>query len=150
VSIFAEAIARLLLAPALMVAAALLIKGYVDIGDGFSAGVIVALALAVQYLVLGASRTEEEIPLLRHAPRIAVVGLLIAIASGFFPLLVGEPLFSHLPDSGDKATHVGTLELITPMVFDVGVFLLVSGALVALVHHLARVPEDPEAEGEVG
>jgi len=31
-------VARLLLVPVLMVAAAILIKGYVDVGDGFAAG----------------------------------------------------------------------------------------------------------------
>jgi hypothetical protein len=35
----------------------------------------------------------------------------------------------------------------TPVLFDVGVFLLVAGALIALIHHLAEPPER-EAEGE--
>jgi hypothetical protein len=35
--------------------------------------------------------------------------------------------------------HIGTLELITAMAFDVGVFLLVVGSLSMLVHHLARL-----------
>lgn len=140
-----ETVARLLLAPALMVAFAILVKGYVDVGDGFSAAVVVVLAVALQYLVLGAQRAEAEIPLLRHAPRIAVAGLLIALAAGFFPLLFGDPLFSHEPGVGERPVRVGRLELMTPVLFDVGVFLLVAGALIALVHHLAQPPE-PEEE----
>jgi multicomponent Na+:H+ antiporter subunit B len=147
VSILTETVARLLLAPSLVVAAAILVKGYVDVGDGFSAAVVVTLAIALQYLVLGARRTEEEIPLLRHAPRVAIGGLLIALASGFFPLLAGEPLFSHQPGPGESVAHLGRLELMTPVLFDVGVFLLVAGALIALIHHLAEPPER-EAEGE--
>jgi multicomponent Na+:H+ antiporter subunit B len=147
VSILTETVARLLLAPSLIVAAAILVKGYVDVGDGFSAAVVVTLAIALQYLVLGARRTEEEIPLLRHAPRVAIAGLLIALASGFFPLLSGKPLFSHQPGPGERVAHLGRLELMTPVLFDVGVFLLVAGALIALIHHLAEPPER-EAEGE--
>lgn len=146
-SILTEAVARLLLAPSLMVAAAILVKGYVDVGDGFSAAVVVTLAVALQYLVLGARRTEEEIPVLRHAPRVAIAGILIALASGFFPLLYGDAVFTHAPAHGDRVVHVGRLELMTPVLFDVGVFLLVAGALIALIHHLAEPPE-LEAEAE--
>jgi len=149
VSILTEAVARLLLAPALMAAAAMLVKGYVDIGDGFSAGVVVSLAIAVQYLVLGAERVEAEIPLLRHAPRVAVAGILVALAAGFFPLLGGDPPFSHQPPPGEKPVEIGTLELMTPVLFDVGVFMLVAGALIALLHLLAAPPpERPAGRGE--
>jgi multicomponent Na+:H+ antiporter subunit B len=37
--------------------------------------------------------------------------------------------------------HVGTLELTTAVAFDVGVFLLVAGALVEVVHQLTRLVE---------
>ena len=36
---------------------------------------------------------------------------------------------------------LGTLELISAVAFDIGVFLLVCGVLVTLVHHLARLVE---------
>lgn len=150
-TILTEAVARLLLAPSLMVAAAMLVKGYVDVGDGFAAGVVVALAIALQYLALGARRAEEELPLLRLAPRAAIAGLLIALGSGFFSVLSGRAPFTHEPAVGARPVHLGRLELMTAVLFDVGVFLLVAGALTALVHHLAEPPEleaEAEAEGE--
>lgn len=150
VSILTEAVARLLLAPSLMVAAAILVKGYVDVGDGFSAAVIVTLAVALQYLTIGARRVEEEIPLLRFAPQTAVAGILIALGSGFFGLLFGDPVFTHAPAVGVRPIHIGTLELMTPVLFDVGVFLLVAGALISLVHHLAQPPEEDDAEAYAG
>jgi multicomponent Na+:H+ antiporter subunit B len=128
--------ARLLLAPALMVAAAVIVKGYADVGDGFSAAVIVGLALAVQYLALGPREAERALPFLRFAPAAAVTGLLIALAVGFAPLLAG-----HWPPKDVKPVTVGTLELITAVALDVGVFLLVTGVLVVLLHQLA-VPGD--------
>ena len=41
-------VARMLLAPILVVALAILVKGFVDVGDGFSAGVVAALGILLQ------------------------------------------------------------------------------------------------------
>ena len=84
-------VARMLLGPTLMVAAALIAKGYAEVGDGFGAGVVVSLAIALAYIALGGAGAEAALPMLRHAPKLAVGGLLLALASGFFPLLLGEP-----------------------------------------------------------
>lgn len=135
-----RAVARLLLAPSLIVAAAIIVKGYSDVGDGFSAGVIAALAVSLQYIALGQRGTEAALPGLRMAPIVAVAGLLLALAVGFLPLAYGDPIFTHLPRPGEHPIRVGTLELTTAVVFDIGVFLLVVGALVVLVHQI--VPPD--------
>ena len=141
-----EVVAPRLLGPALVLAVALIVKGYTDVGDGFSAGVIVALAIALRYVALGHERAEQSLPILRRAPRAATFGLLLALAAGFFPLALGEPAFSHLPAPGDAVVTIGTLELITAIPFDVGLFLLVTGVLVTLIHQLADlVEEEPHA-----
>jgi multisubunit Na+/H+ antiporter MnhB subunit len=141
VSVILEVVAPRLLGPAVMVAAAIIVKGYVDVGDGFSAGVVVALAVALRYVTLGAARAERSLPVLRYAPTVAAAGLLLALAVGFFPVAIGEPPFTHYPRPGDDVVHVGTLELTTAVAFDVGVFLLVAGALVEVVHQLTRLVE---------
>jgi multisubunit Na+/H+ antiporter MnhB subunit len=64
-------------------------------------------------------------------------GLLLALAVGFLPLLSGQPIFTHWPGPGVHPTRIGTLEMLTAVVFDIGVFLLVVGVLVILVHQLA-------------
>jgi multisubunit Na+/H+ antiporter MnhB subunit len=143
VTIVVRAIARVLPAPALIVAAALIVKGYTDVGDGFSAGVIVALAVALQYIALGPRATEDALPVLRHAPMIAMSGLLLALAVGFLPLVRGRPVFTHVPPPGAHPVRIGTLELVTAVAFDVGVFLLVVGVLVILLHQFARLDRGP-------
>ena len=140
-SVILEVVAPRLLGPAVMVAAAIIVKGYVDVGDGFSAGVVVALAVALRYVTLGAERAEHSLPVLRYAPAVAAAGLLLALAVGFFPVAIGEPPFTHYPRPGDDVVHIGTLELTTAVAFDVGVFLLVAGALVEVVHQLTRLVE---------
>jgi multicomponent Na+:H+ antiporter subunit B len=141
VSVVFELVAPRLLGPAVVVALALIIKGYQDVGDGFSGGVIVALAIALRYVVLGVDEAERGLPVLRHAPATAALGLLVALAVGFLPVAAGDAPFTHLPRAGAPVVHFGTLELLTAVVFDVGVFLLVTGALTMMIHHLARLVE---------
>ena len=136
-------VARLLLAPSGVVAAAFIVKGYSDVGDGFSAGVIVALAVALQYIALGTPQAEAALPFLRFAPALGVSGLLLALAVGFFPLMYGAAPFTHWPPPGEHPITIGTLELTSAVVFDIGVFLLVVGVLVVLVHQLAGPAGDP-------
>ena len=138
-------VAPRLLGPAIMVGLAIVIKGYADVGDGFSAAVIVTLAISLRYVTLGWQRAERSLPILRYAPQVATAGLLIALAVGFFPMLQGNPPFTHLPGPGESVTKIGTLELITQVLFDLGLFLLVTGSLIALVHNLARLVEGPSS-----
>ena len=140
-----EVVAPRLLGPAVMVAAAIIVKGYTDVGDGFSAGVIVALAISLRYITFGPERAERSLPILRHAPAVAAGGLLLALAVGFAPLLAGDPPFTHWPAPQAEVVKLGTLELISAVAFDIGVFLLVCGVLVTLVHQLARLVEGEPA-----
>jgi multisubunit Na+/H+ antiporter MnhB subunit len=144
VTVVLEVVAPRLLGPALMFAVAIIVKGYGDVGDGFSAGVVVALALGIRYVVWGTERTEHGLPILRRAPAIAAAGLLLALADGFFGVLAGNPPFTHEPGPGEEVVKIGTLELITAVAFDVGLFLLVAAALVVLIHHLALLAAGPE------
>jgi multicomponent Na+:H+ antiporter subunit B len=141
VSTVIDVVAPRLLGPAVMVAAAIIVKGYTDVGDGFSAGVIVALAIALRYITFGPRRAELSLPVLRHAPVVAAAGLLLGLAVGFLPVVFGDPPFTHQPGPGEHVVKLGTLELISAVAFDIGVFMLVCGVLVTLVHHLARLVE---------
>jgi multisubunit Na+/H+ antiporter MnhB subunit len=138
VSVVVLAIARLLLAPSLVVAAAVVVKGYADVGDGFSAGVIVALGVSLQYLAQDPEAAEAALPALRLAPAGIVSGLLLALAVGGLPLAWGDAVFTHRPLPGTHPVQLGTLELTTALAFDLGVLLLVAGGLVVLVHQLSR------------
>ncbi len=131
-----DVVAPRLLGPAVMVAAAIIVKGYTDVGDGFSAGVIVALAISLRYVCFGTAGAERSLPVVRHAPVVAVAGLLLGLAVGFLPVAFGEPPFTHVPGPGDHVVKLGTLELISAVAFDLGLFLLVSCALITLVHNL--------------
>jgi multisubunit Na+/H+ antiporter MnhB subunit len=139
-TVLTQTIARLLLAPTLVISLAILVKGYADVGDGFSAGVVAALGILLQYLAFGREKTERLLPI-GQVPLLAFLGLLLALAIAAIPLVRGEALLTHFPEAGAEVVHVGTLELITAVAFDVSIFLLVLGSAVGIIHAIATVAE---------
>ncbi len=136
-----EVIARLLLLPTFVVAAAVLIKGYADTGDGFNAGVIAAIGILLQYVAFGSRQSRRLLPV-RFAPAGGIAGgMLIALMVTFVPVLRGLPIFTHTPSPGEKVLHLGTLEIISAVVFDLGVFLIVFGFVVGAVDVIARAAD---------
>jgi multicomponent Na+:H+ antiporter subunit B len=138
-------VAPRLLPVALVVAIALIVKGYTDVGEGFGAGVIVGLAVGLRYVVLGPERADRSLPLARRADVLASVGLLTALMFGFSGIVAGDPPFTHYPRAGEPALHVGTLELTTAVGFDIGLFLLVVGVVVLLIRELSRLVLEPRS-----
>jgi multicomponent Na+:H+ antiporter subunit A len=129
--------ARLLFFPTLLVAAAILVKGFAQTGDGFSAGVVAALGVLLLYLAFGHEKIER-LPPVRHATAIAFVGLLVTLCVAAAPLFWGETVLTHYPPPGSEPVHLGTLELMTAVLFDAGIFLLVFGFAVGVVSIFAR------------
>lgn len=132
-----RAIARLLLPASFMVGLAIMIKGYADTGDGFSAGLIISLGVLIQYVAFG-QRLPGQLLIVRKSNLIAQLGLLLALSTAFVPVLQGKPVLTHWPGPGDKVQHVGALEIITPVAFDIGVFLLVIGFVVGVINLIAQ------------
>jgi multicomponent Na+:H+ antiporter subunit B len=143
-SVLTRLVARGLLVPTLVVAAAILVKGYAGVGDGFAAGIVAALGVLLQVVAFGRAEVARALPLHR-APAVAMAGLGLAVAVFGLPLLAGRPPLEHFPAPGEEPVHVGSLELITAVAFDVGVFLLVLGVAVAVIDALAAA--DGEESG---
>ena len=144
-----RAVARLLYLPTFLVAAAILVKGFVETGDGFSAGVVAALGVLLRYLAFGHADSKELLPV-RYATTIAFAGLLVALSVAALPLFFGEALLTHQPPPGTEPVHLGTLELMTAVLFDSGVFLLVFGFAVGVGSFFARANEAAGEEGYAG
>lgn len=129
--------ARIVLIPCWMMAIAIMLKGYADVGDGFSAGVIAALGVLLQGLAFGADELDR-ITVSRIAPILSFVGLFLALLVAFAPLFFGLDLFTHWPGMNEEVAHFGALEFMTPVAFDIGVFLIVYGFCVGGMHAIAR------------
>ena len=146
-SVLTETVARVLLLPTVVAAFAILVKGYAQPGDGFAAGVVASLGVLLQHLALG-RRQAERLAVVRHAPALTGAGLGLALLVATVPLFLGDPVLTHYPRPGGHVIHLGTLELITPVLFDVGIFLLVFGFVVGAMNAFARtISEEQEYAG---
>lgn len=128
-------VASFLLPASLVIAAAILVKGYAFAGDGFSAGVVAALGVLVQYVGLGREEARAKVRA-RHAMPSLIAGLSIMLVVVLAPLLRGASVVTHYPGPGEPVVRLGSLELLTAVVFDVGVFLVVLGTFVVVLDHL--------------
>ena len=142
-TVLTRVVARLLLAPVLVVAAAVLVKGYVAVGDGFAAGVIAALGVLLQYVAFGREAVERALPV-RRAAQLSAAGLAVALVVTLLPTAFGDAPLTHAPAPGTEPVHLGTLEAITAVVFDLGIFTLVLGAMIATIHAIAVAREEEE------
>lgn len=135
-SVLTQLVARSLLAPGLVVAAAILVKGYSAVGDGFSAAIVASLVILLQFLAFGRDQVAAALPIER-APLVALCGLALAVTVFAAPLVLGNAPLEHWPPASQAPVHIGSLELITAVAFDVGVFLLVLGSAIAIIDGLA-------------
>ncbi len=130
---------RLLVALMLVFSIFMLLRGHNEPGGGFIGGLIAAIAFALYALATDAEAVRRA---LRADPRaIAAVGLGLAIVSGFLALLEPAPFLT-----GQWTTILG-FKAGTPLPFDVGVYLVVVGAVLAVVlgikEQQADVEDDP-------
>lgn len=128
-------VAIFLFPASLVIAFAILVKGYSQVGDGFSAGVVAALGILVQYVGLGREEARERVRARYAAPGF-VVGLMLMLLVVFAPTLARHAIVTHFPGPDASVTKIGSIELHTAALFDVGIFLVVLSVLVLILDHL--------------
>ena len=130
-SLILRTAARFLLVLLLVLSVFVLLRGHNEPGGGFIGGLLATGGIAIYQLACGVQRARR---LVRVDPRtLAGVGLAVAIASGTLALLRGQPLLTGLWSRGEIP---GIGKLGTPLGFDVGVFLLVAGAVLTMLFTL--------------
>ena len=113
----------------------LLLEGHYRPGGGFVGGLMAAAAIALCALAydVGAARAILRI----EPPRLIGWGLLAIAASGIWGPLQGQPFltggWTKVPWPGGQA-----LELGTPLLFDVGVYLVVIGVTLMILWTFAE------------
>jgi multisubunit Na+/H+ antiporter MnhB subunit len=114
----------------------LLLRGHNLPGGGFIGGLGSALTFILLSLACGVETAQR---LLGADPvRIATGGLLLAILTGMAPMLWGAPILKHYNFKFTDVPLMGDLAVGTPLLFDVGVFMVVVGVTTKLVFLLAR------------
>jgi multicomponent Na+:H+ antiporter subunit B len=135
-SLILKTATRLLLSLMLLFSFFILLRGHNEPGGGFIGGLIAASAFALHSIAFGPAALRR---LLKFDPKsIAGAGLLCALAAGLSSAVLGDAFLKaewlHW-GTGENAFHVGS-----PLVFDLGVFLVVIGAVLTIV--LALEEED--------
>lgn len=141
--VMTRTVAKLLFLPTLVMAVAILVKGYAQPGDGFSAGVVASLGVLLQFLAFG-RRRAERLPLVGLVGKGAFVGLLVALLVAAVPVFLGDPVFTHYPRAGSEAVYIGTIELITAFLFDAAVFVVVLGFAIGATKLIANTIADED------
>jgi len=127
---------RVLLPLSLVVGAYIFLRGHNQPGGGFVAGLVVAIALIMQYIASGYAWAAERMKV--DAQSMIGAGVAIAGLAGIAAFAFGRPFLTstfgylHWP-------VVGTFEVASAIAFDLGVFLTVVGVMVLSLAQLSRV-----------
>ncbi len=124
-----QAAARVLMPLLLLFAMFLLVRGHNEPGGGFVGGLIAASAFSLYAIAYGMERARQA--LLVRPLTLLGAGLLIAFTSGLPALLRGQPFMTA--QWTDWPIAVGT-----PVIFDIGVFLVVTGVVLMMIFNLAE------------
>jgi multicomponent K+:H+ antiporter subunit A len=137
-------IARLLLPVAVVVALHFFLRGHNEPGGGFVAGLVIAIAMLMQYVTSGAVWVEARARL--RPVRWIAAGLLLGALTGLGAIVFGYP-FLTTHTAHISLPIVGDVHLPSATFFDLGVFAVVVGAtlliLTALAHQSIRAHRQP-------
>ena len=112
----------------------ILLRGHHEIGGGFVGGLTAALAFALVSLANGVEHARARLRL--HPLALAGGGILLALASGMPGLLTSGDFLRHLWFDADVlGLHI---KQGTTLVFDLGVYAAVLGAVLAFLFGLRR------------
>lgn len=111
----------------------LLLRGHNEPGGGFVGGLVAAAAYALYFIANGVDEAEK---LLKTEPiRLITFGLLLAVSSTIPSIIIGTNFMTGvwLDTSFPVIGKIGT-----PLIFDVGVYLLVLGIALKIIFSLAE------------
>lgn len=127
-SVIFRTLAPLIVAIMLMFSVYVCLRGHNEPGGGFIGGLIAASAIAILGMAKGAAATRRALRF--DTMSIAAFGVILAVLSGLVSLFTGEPFLTSqwfYLEVGDAV-----VPLSTPLVFDIGVFLVVFGTISAI------------------
>ena len=130
-SLIFRTISRFLVGLMLLFSVFLLLRGHNEPGGGFIAGLVATAGVIVHGLADGPAAVRQ---ILRIDPRlIAVIGLLTAITAGLIASLAGAPFLTGVWSLVGATPNTKGLALGTPLLFDIGVYLVVVGGVLGVV-----------------
>ncbi|TRD22628.1 monovalent cation/H+ antiporter subunit A [Palleronia caenipelagi] len=134
---------RVIMPVVLLVGTYIFLRGHNMPGGGFIAGLIVAIAIIMQYMASGYGWTYDRQRFPHHG--IIGAGVLVAGLTGIGAWFVGHPFltssFAYI-----KIPGLEKFEVASAMFFDLGVFLAVFGAVLLSLSSFARLARHKDYE----
>lgn len=137
-SIVLTATARLFFGLMLLASLWLLLRGHNEPGGGFVGGLVGAAAFATLALATGVEAAKRRLAV--HPVILMSVGLIIALLSGVPGILLDGSFLTH--QWASLPLGIADLKLGTTIAFDIGVYLVVVGGVLAFMFRL--YVEEPE------
>ncbi|MDO9587136.1 MAG: MnhB domain-containing protein, partial [Brevundimonas sp.] len=134
---------RLVLPLAIMVALYIFLRGHNQPGGGFIAGLVVAVAILMQYMASGFTFADQRLRADHHS--MIGAGVLIAAVTGLGAMVFGAPFLTSAFDYFSLPL-IGEFELATAILFDIGVALTVIGAVMLALAQLSQVAQRAEKQ----
>jgi multicomponent K+:H+ antiporter subunit A len=147
---FLHTLAYVMLPLALVLGITHMMYGHDQPGDGFTAGVIISLAIALWYMLFGYYETRRKLAWLNRNTMIAS-GLTLALANAIGGAVFGDGILSPV----DYGKMLGVplppgFYLTNSFLFEAAICLTVLGAATLILDNLGHPREDdPEAEAEL-
>jgi len=146
VTVIAKTVTRVVFPLILLTAIALLLRGHNLPGGGFIAGVLTVAAFALLYVIYGLDFVQNDLrdrggtattaagPAIVAEYRLAfAAGLGLAVAGGIAAIALGFPFLTQAVLFLYDLPIYHELELASAFVFDLGVYLVVVGALLTIL-----------------
>lgn len=119
----------------LILAIYLLLRGHNLPGGGFIGGLALSMAMLLHGLAHGFDNMEFQ---MRIDPiRLATYGLALSLGTALAPVFFRRPFFEHF-QTYVQLPYLGKTAFGTPMLFDIGVFMVVVGIATKVIFIMAR------------
>ena len=125
---------------ALILAVTQMMYGHDQPGDGFTAGVIVSLAIGLWYMVFGYHETRKRLPWLK-ASRLIGYGILIGLATGTVAALMTGSFLGNVDFTESWYFMPKGFHISTSFLFEVAICLTVLGSVAHMLNTLGHPRE---------
>ncbi len=140
-SIFFQFLARGMMPILLLFSLNLLLRGHNQPGGGFVGGLVASISIILMTLAYGADKVRERLRI--DFLRAMFVGLIFAVSAGIIGLVLGV-VYLDAQWWKPVIEGIGKLELGTPVLFDIGVYIVVFSVTSSIVMAMAEEGERQE------
>ncbi len=128
----------------MMLAFTHMMYGHDQPGDGFTAGVIISLAIALWYIVFGFEETRRRLPWL-HATTFIAAGILLAISTGTVAMLITGSYLGNVDFTAGWTLLPKGFHISTSFLLEISICLAVLGGATHMLSSLGH-PETTDKQ----